>query len=241
VRVYSGFLAGQASEGMPLKRSEINRLVGEAGDFFAALGFVLPPFSRWSAARWRQIGRDADGIRRAGLGWDITDFGSGEFCRKGLTLFTIRNGVPGEPGSKTYCEKLMMVRPEQVTPLHFHFAKTEDIINRGGGRLALRFFWATPDEGLDKSKPVAISIDGMVRTVAPGEQVILTPGESVTIPQRLYHDFWAIAGGDPVMAGEVSSVNDDRADNRFLEAPGRFPRIEEDEPPAFLLCSEYPG
>jgi D-lyxose ketol-isomerase len=26
------------------------------------------------------------------LGWDITDFGSGNFYRRGLFLFTLRNG-----------------------------------------------------------------------------------------------------------------------------------------------------
>jgi D-lyxose ketol-isomerase len=133
-----------------------------------------------------------------------------------------------------------MVRENQVTPLHFHFAKMEDIINRGGGRLAIRFLWATPAEGLDRTRPVEISTDGLTRNLAPGELLVLEPGESVTIPRMLYHDFWAVPGGGPVMAGEVSSVNDDKTDNRFLEAPGRFPRIDEDEPPALLLCSEYP-
>ena len=223
-----------------MKRSEINRLIREANDFFARHQFLLPPFAGWQASQWRQVGAKANEIRRAGLGWDITDFGSGEFYKKGLTLFTIRNGVPGDPKSKTYCEKLMMVREEQVTPLHFHFAKTEDIINRGGGKLALRFFWADAGEGLDKSKPIELSIDGVVRKVTPGETVVLEPGESVTIPRMLYHDFWAVSGHGPVMAGEVSSVNDDKTDNRFLEAPGRFPKIEEDEAPAFLLCGEYP-
>ncbi|MFR1280879.1 MAG: D-lyxose/D-mannose family sugar isomerase [Parabacteroides distasonis] len=32
---------------------------------------------------------------------------------------------------KSYCEKIMMVREGQVTPVHFHWKKMEDIINRG--------------------------------------------------------------------------------------------------------------
>jgi D-lyxose ketol-isomerase len=223
-----------------MKRSQINRLIREAADFFAQHKFLLPPFANWQAQQWRQVGDRASEIRRAGLGWDITDFGSGDFYNKGLTLFTVRNGTPNDPGGKTYCEKIMMVRENQVTPLHFHFAKMEDIINRGGGKLAIRFFWADASEGLDRSRPVEISTDGVTRTLAPGEQLVLEPGESVTIPRMLYHDFWAVPGHGPVMAGEVSSVNDDKTDNRFLEAPGRFPQIEEDEAPAFLLCSECP-
>jgi len=43
-----------------------------------------------------------------------------------------------------------------------------------------------------------------------------------------------------IIAVEVSKVNDDKTDNRFLEAGGRFPQIEEDCPPVHFLCSEYP-
>jgi hypothetical protein len=42
------------------------------------------------------------------------------------------------------------------------------------------------------------------------------------------------------LAGEVSSVNDDNIDNRFLEPVSRFPDIEEGAEPYSLLCSEYP-
>jgi D-lyxose ketol-isomerase len=40
--------------------------------------------------------------------------------------------------------------------------------------------------------------------------------------------------------GEVSSVNDDANDNRFHRPTGRFPAIEDDEPPLYLLCTDYP-
>lgn len=223
-----------------MKRSEINLLLREARDFFAAHKFLLPPFAHWSAEHWRGVGPEAEEIRRAALGWDITDFGLGDFYRKGLILFTVRNGVPGDGASKTYCEKIMMVREEQVTPLHFHFQKMEDIINRGGGKFALRFYRADAKEGLDKDSPIDLATDGVARRLRPGQLLVLEPGESVTIPRMVYHDFWAVRSGGPVMAGEVSSVNDDKTDNRFLEAVGRFPKIEEDEPPAFPLCGEYP-
>jgi hypothetical protein len=35
-------------------------------------------------------------------------------------------------------------------------------------------------------------------------------------------------------------VNDDHTDNVFVEPIGRFPDIEEDEPPLRLLATEYP-
>ena len=69
----------------------------------------------------------------------------------------------------------------------------------------------------------------------------LTPGMSITLPQRQYHAFWAEQGHGPVLIGEVSMTNDDNVDNRFYETQGRFPTIEEDEAPLYLLCNEYPA
>jgi D-lyxose ketol-isomerase len=42
-----------------------------------------------------------------------------------------------------------------------------------------------------------------------------------------------------VLVGEVSAVNDDQEDNRFHKPLGRFPDIEEDEPPLYLLVNDY--
>jgi D-lyxose ketol-isomerase len=67
----------------------------------------------------------------------------------------------------------------------------------------------------------------------------LEPGESITLPARLYHKFWGQKGLGPVLVGEVSRVNDDFCDNRFYDPVGRFPEIEEDEPPFRLLCGDY--
>jgi hypothetical protein len=76
------------------------------------------------------------------------------------------------------------------------------------------------------------------RRAFPGEVVDLSPGESITLPPRLYHEFWAERAS--VLIGEVSAVNDDTTDNRFAEPVGRFPEIEEDEPILHYLCNEYP-
>jgi D-lyxose ketol-isomerase len=69
--------------------------------------------------------------------------------------------------------------------------------------------------------------------------VRLTPGESITLYQGLYHKFYGETGKGKVLVGEVSAVNDDHADNRFYEEAGRFPEILEDEPPQHLLVSDY--
>ena len=83
--------------------------------------------------------------------------------------------------------------------------------------------------------------DGRTYTVPAGTQIRLTPGESIHVQQYLYHDFEVEPGTGPVLLGEVSQCNDDNTDNRFHPPVGRFPAIEEDEPPYRLLCNEYPA
>lgn len=223
-----------------MKRSEINKIVREADSFIRQRGFYLPPFAYWTPGDWVTKGEEAREIVENQLGWDITDFGQGRYESYGLFLFTVRNGSLAEMRAKQgklYCEKIMVVAVDQVTLMHFHWNKMEDIINRGGGKLVIQLFNATEGDGLADSA-VTVGIDGVKRVVKAGDKVVLSPGESITLPPRLYHKFWGAEGR--VLVGEVSLVNDDRADNRFYESVGRFPEIEEDEPPLYLLVTDYP-
>jgi hypothetical protein len=222
-----------------MKRSEINSILCQADAFIRQNGFHLPPFAYWTPEEWRHKGVEVHEIVENGLGWDITDFGLGNYSREGLFLFTVRNGSPENLKTgrgKIYAEKLLIVGVNQFTPLHFHWNKMEDIINRGGGKLAIQLFNATSDEGLADT-PVSLSLDGVERTFPAGSVVILQPGESISLPPYCYHKFWGVE--QQVLVGEVSVVNDDHADNRFYESVGRFPDIEEDEPPLYLLCTDY--
>ncbi len=223
-----------------MKRSEINRLMREAEAFFRECRFSLPPFARWTPEDWKARGREADEIRRNSLGWDLTDFGSGEFDRAGLILVTIRNGAPGEAKSKQYCEKAMIVGEEQVTPWHFHWSKTEDIMCRGGGNLVVELAMATEDGKSLSDGEVVVSCDGVEKRIPARGKVVLSAGESVTLVPYMYHKFYGEKGRGKVLVGEVSSVNDDKKDNCFLEPVGRFPEVEEDEAPVHYLCNEYP-
>ena len=220
-----------------MKRSEINALIRDAKAFFDSFQFRLPPWAFWGPQDWKGKG-DTEVVLHQ-LGWDLTDYGAGDFESKGLILFTIRNGNLAMPGSKTYAEKIMIVRENQVCPMHFHWAKTEDIINRGGGNLVIELYGSTPDEGLS-DKPLTVLVDGLPRQVRPGGTVTLTPGESIFLTQGMYHRFYGEPGKGNVLVGEVSSVNDDNTDNRFFEPQPRFPSITEDEPPLHLLCTDYP-
>jgi hypothetical protein len=220
-----------------MKRSEINQILRNAKVFMTQKQFILPPWAYWSMDDWRKNREDAQEIIDNMLGWDITDFGSGDFYSRGLFLFTLRNGK-FNVDKKTYAEKIMIVEENQETPMHYHWAKMEDIINRGGGNLVIELFNATADNKLDTT-PVHFKIDGMKRSVPAGGKVVLNPGESICLEQGMYHRFYGEAGKGKVLVGEVSMVNDDTSDNCFYEPVGRFPSIEEDELPLHLLVADY--
>lgn len=223
-----------------MKRSSINQYLREADRAFASAGFYLPPFAHFPADKWDTLGAEYDEIRERMLGWDITDFGSGDFEKLGLLLFTVRNGDFADPTAKTYAEKLMYVRQNQVTPMHFHWKKMEDIICRTalrpGATLAVQVYLSDENEGLSQ-EDVPVQLDGFHTTVPAGTILHLEPGQSITMTRGLYHKFWS-ENGDCIV-GEVSMCNDDKTDNRFLTPTGRFADVEEDEPALWRLCNEY--
>lgn len=191
-----------------MKRSEINHAFLEANRCFLGNGWALPPNARW----------------------DITDFGLGRFPEAGLTLINLAE----EP---EYCEKLMFAWRGQRTPCHTHARKKEDIICRAG--ILEVWLWAqkpgTETEPADRN--VRVAIDGEMRTVAAAVPVRLVAGSRITITPRIWHAFAPVS--ESCVIGEVSTANDDVNDNFFLDPEiGRFPGIEEDEPPLVRLISE---
>ena len=183
-----------------MKRSQINKEIRIAGEFLKARGFYLPPFASWSPEDWQKAGPEYDRVRTNKLGWDVSDFGGGDFDRFGAVLFTIRNGNHRAPKLGTpYAEKIIILKPGQRLPLHFHWSKTEDIINRGGGGLMFDLFAAHADDSVDRGASVSFYRDGREVTVAPGELVTLQPGESMTITPRLFHKFWADSKGSTIL------------------------------------------
>lgn len=219
-----------------MKRSEINRYIKQAIKLFEENNFHLPSWALLTPEEWKdKIATECcKEIIDHTLGWDVTDFGKNNFMKEGLTLFTLRNGSP--KSEKTYCEKIMVSYVNQTTPMHFHWNKMEDIINRGGGILALQLWKANKKEE-KTSDSFTVQIDGITRKIEAGEIIRLNPGESITLEPYIYHQFWAEK--KTCIIGEVSKVNDDSNDNRFYEPLGRYPKIEEDESALFLLCTEY--
>jgi D-lyxose ketol-isomerase len=182
-----------------MKRSEINAAVKQATTAFKKHGWALPPNPKW----------------------DVTDFGLGNFKRCGLTLVNLAE-------EKEYCEKIMFVANNQVTPRHFHKAKKEDIICRYG-KLAVEFH--------PTKKAITIQVNGEKRSVDPRKLLVLKAGERITISQRLPHAFWAAS--PYAIVGEVSTANDDTNDNYFENREvGRFSEIVEDVKPLVKLVSD---
>ena len=222
-----------------MKRSELNQIMRDAVKFIASFKFALPPFVTWTPDEWETKNYEYDEIKDNMLGWDITDFGSGDFHKCGLLMITLRNGNFHNPKYvKPYAEKLLISEEGQVTPYHFHWKKMEDIINRGGGTLVVKCY-NSGENGEMLDTPVTVYMDGRAFEVPAGQRIEVGVGESITLPTGQYHTFWAEGG--TCLIGEVSKTNDDNVDNRFYEKVGRFPTIEEDEPILYPLFSEYPN
>ena len=191
-----------------MKRSEINQLIWDATVCFETHGWALPPKPRW----------------------DVTDLGLGDWRKFGLVLVNLAE----EP---EYCEKLMYAKRGMVTPMHWHQKKKEDIICRWG---SLKIWvWPPRSAGFhpDLDEPVRLQINGEMREVGSGEELVLQAGERVTLVPGVVHSF------EPATAeciiGEVSTANDDLHDNFFVDPEiGRFPDIEEDEEAVVRLLSD---
>jgi len=218
-----------------MKRSEINAAVREAEALVAEYRWLLPDWAAWNEADYARDPELAAFLSARQLGWDVTDFGLGDFAKTGLTLFCVRNGVQGDPKTLPYAEKLLFVREGQVTPYHSHKVKMEDIMVRGGGNLMVAF----TREG--SAADETVRVDGREIGDAYGEPIRLKPGQGITIPRGMKHSFWGEPGTGPAFCAEISQCNDDLTDNYFLEPIGRFSTIDEDEPKLHPLWNELGG
>ena len=223
-----------------MKRSRINEIIAEGDEMIRRHGFALPPFAYWSPTEFKSKRDVAQAVIDARCGWDVTDYGVGDYDKMGLFLFTLRNGRLSDlqrGGGMCYAEKLLISKQDQLSPMHTHVIKAEDIINRGGATLVVELFGSDDAGNFAADKGGLVRCDGIDRPFAAGEKLKLAPGESVTLMPGDWHAFWG-EGGD-VLIGEVSTVNDDVTDNVFREPIGRFAEIDEDVAPTHLLVSDY--
>ena len=223
-----------------MKRSRVNQIIAQADEMIRSFGFVLPPFAYWPPDAFKARAGGARHVIDSRCGWDITDYGAGRFDEMGLFLFTLRNGLLSDlkrGGGMCYAEKLLISRQDQLSPMHTHVIKAEDIINRGGATLVVELYGSDDKGNFAEDRGGTVWCDGIRQDYSAGQKLSLEPGESITLRPGDWHAFWG-EGGD-VLIGEVSTVNDDEADNIFRDPIGRFAQIEEDEAPRHLLVSDY--
>ena len=159
--------------------------------------------------------------------WDVTDFGLGDWKQWALVLVNLAE----EP---EYCEKLMYAQKGMTTPSHTHRKKKEDIICRWG-RLAVRVWADHP--GSAGQKTVFVPRNHEPFHVPSGTVIELESGWRVTLIPGVYHEFYPLS--EECIIGEVSTANDDANDNFFVDPDiGRYPVVEEDEPPLVRLLSD---
>lgn len=222
-----------------MKRSEINSAIRWAKDLLKDNNIRLPEYAYWDLTEWKDNAASLDTIRKVMLGWDISDFGSGEYDVTGAVLYTVRNGDMNDASvGVPYCEKYILMKEGQHLPKHYHVFKTEDIINRAGGVLAV-YLWNTDENGKQLETDVTVPMDGILRTFKAGEEILVYPGNSISLQPHMAHVFGPKAGAGDLICGEVSKVNDDNTDNYFLDPTSRFADIDEDEAPLHPLCNEY--
>ena len=114
-----------------MKRSEVNAAIADARLAFERHHWHLPPKPRW----------------------DVTGFGLERFAQNGLVLVNLTD-LP------EYCEKLMFAKKNQVTLLHCHKKKQEDIICRVG-TFAVRVADRTQDWRANRAgTPVRVLLNG---------------------------------------------------------------------------------
>lgn len=223
-----------------MKRSDINDIMAQADDMIRSHGFILPPFAYWTPEEFAANAGSAKALIDARCGWDITDYGASDFDKMGLFLFTLRNGRLADlqrGGGMCYAEKLLISRQDQLSPMHTHVIKAEDIINRGGATMVVELYGSDEDGNFAEDRGGVVMCDGIAHPYSAGEKIKFAPGESLTLMPGDWHAFWG-EGGD-VLIGEVSTVNDDETDNIFREPIGRFADIIEDVAPTNLLVSDY--
>ena len=223
-----------------MKRSEVNAAIVWAKELLQRNNIRLPRYAYWDMEKWHENKDALDTIRKVMLGWDITDFGTNRFSEIGAVLYTVRNGDMNNPEiGVPYCEKYILQKEGQRLPKHYHVFKTEDIINRANGVLAVVLWNVDRATGEQLDTDVDVYLDGIRYTFKAGEEILVYPGDSISLPPYVAHIFGPKAGCGELVVGEVSKVNDDNTDNYFLEPTARFAEIEEDEAILHPLCNEY--
>ena len=76
-----------------MKRSEINQYIVNTIDFLDQMNFRLPPWAFWTPSEWKGKYATCGEVIDNMLGWDLTDFGNGDFHKQGLILLRSETAI----------------------------------------------------------------------------------------------------------------------------------------------------
>ena len=136
-----------------MKRSQINYVIDKAHAIAQTFRVCLPEFAYFTVDDWLQRERDNwQEVVDLQLGWDITDFGRGDFNQTGLTLLTMRNGALG----RRHIQNRMLrkcCRSNKISRLPGIFTPTKWKISSIGAVETYACSWPGP------TKPVSVMIN----------------------------------------------------------------------------------
>ncbi len=236
-----------------LKRSVVNQNIRKVRNYMRERGIPLPPFADYSIEDWKNISEEEMEIIDNMLGWDVTDFGMGNFDEYGLVLFVLRNGNVklAEKYPKTYCEKFFLLKAGQKIPSEYHWYRTEDIINRGTGVFEVTLYNAAKEDfedhealgkginGIYDTSDVEVVMDGKKLYIPAGGKLRVHPGQSITFTPGMYHQLVALPKYGDCLMFEVSTASDDSIDKRSSAEGKRYNGIEDDAEMEFVTSSDY--
>ena len=125
-----------------MKRSRVNEIIREADAFIRSFGYVMPPFAYWTPDELQGAPAAPASSTPGSAGTSpttarATSTSSACSCSP---CATAAPPISPRGSGMLYAEKIMISRKDQLSPMHRHDVKAEDIINRGGGTLVLELF-----------------------------------------------------------------------------------------------------
>lgn len=196
-----------------MKRSEINRALAWAEELLAQAGIRLPRYAYWDMDKWAENKEQLDNIRERQLGWDVTDYGA--------VCYTLRNGEPCR-------ERCILMREGQRAPLCVQ-TKRAELIHRAGGLLSVEL-WRADANGVPTDAPVTLRSDGLERTLPAGGELLIYPGDSLSLVPGMAYSFGPKPGYGDIVLSELAQPGRDAV--AAME-------IDEDERVLHPLCHEY--
>lgn len=147
---------------------------------------------------------------------EVADFGLGELEKTGLELVVYIN-------TDRYCAKELVLFPGQTCPQHRH----PDLGGQPGKMETFRCRWGEVwlyVPGQPAAHPLATPPPGSEAWFTVWHEVVLKPGEQVTIPADTLH--WFQAGAQGAVVSEFSSTSRDESDIFTDPRIQRLPQVQ---------------